>query len=234
MSEEPALSSHRELLRRIVDAYDSPITRAYCTARFFIINVNILDILRLSLRGRRRILEVGCGFGLIGCYLASSDPDIEYVGVDLDEGRIAAAKLTAERLGLLNIRFEVGDARTLQVEKAYDAALMVDLVHHLPIPSRQPLFDQIMDHLGHDGRLVIKDIVPRPWWKLFWTWALDVAMTRGTDMWYWNETQFRDAIVAAVGSDELSAETYPISDWLPYPHIAYIFERRPEGGEGVG
>ncbi len=230
MIEEPALSSHRDLLRRIVDCYDSPVTRAYCTARFFIINVNILDILRLSLRGRRRILEVGCGFGLIGCYLASSDPEVEYVAVDLDEDRIAAARLTAERLGLPNIRFEVGDARTLTVEKSYDAALMVDLVHHLPLESRQPLFDQLMNHLGPDGRLVIKDIVPRPKWKLFWTWALDVAMTRGTDMWYWDERQFRDAIATAVEPDGVAAETYPISDWLPDPHIAYILERQAPDG----
>jgi SAM-dependent methyltransferase len=150
----------------------------------------------------------------------------EYFGVDLSERRIEAAKLTARRLGLDNIHFEVGDARTLRVERSYDAALMVDLVHHLPLDSRQPLFDQLMGHLGPSGRLVVKDIVPRPKWKLFWTWALDVAMTRGTEMWYWDESQFRGAATAAVGEGALTVETYEISDWLPYPHIAYVFERR--------
>jgi hypothetical protein len=51
-------------------------------------------------------------------------------------------------------------------------------------------------------------------------------MTRGTEMWYWDESQFRGAATAAVGEGALTVETYEISDWLPYPHIAYVFERR--------
>src|SRR5215211_5835059 len=79
---------HRRLLRRIIDAYDSRIVRAYCFFRFIIININMLHILSLCMRGKTRILEIGCGFGLFGCYFGARNPRLEYHGIDLSEGRI--------------------------------------------------------------------------------------------------------------------------------------------------
>jgi len=69
----PDLPDYRRLLRRIIRAYDSLLVRAYCVVRFQIINLNMLHILSLCLRGRTRVLEVGCGFGLFGCYFAARD-----------------------------------------------------------------------------------------------------------------------------------------------------------------
>jgi hypothetical protein len=67
------LTFHRRLLRRRFAAYDSAIVRAYCVVRFQIINLNMLHVLSLCLRGHRRVLEIGCGFGLFGCYFAARD-----------------------------------------------------------------------------------------------------------------------------------------------------------------
>lgn len=52
------------------------------------------------------------------------------------------------------------------------------------------------------------------------TWLLDVLMTRSFDMWYWDPQTYRDAVDPA-----FDVETYPISDWLPYPHIVYLFRK---------
>jgi 2-polyprenyl-3-methyl-5-hydroxy-6-metoxy-1,4-benzoquinol methylase len=214
----PDLPGYRRLLRRIIRAYDSVIVRAYCVVRFQIINLNMLHILSLCLRGKRRVLEVGCGFGLFGCYFAARDPRVEWHGLDLNAGRIDMARRAADRLGLPNAHFAVADAReALELEAEFDAVVMMDLLHHIPDESKRQLLDTVLARLAPGGVLIIKDVTRRPSWKLFFTWILDVAMTRGFEMWYWSPAQFRDAI-----DSRFQMEAYPINDWLPYPHIVYV------------
>lgn len=214
-------AAQRELLRRIIRSYDSRVVRWYCSARFLIININILHILGLCLRGRTRVLDVGCGFGLFGCYFALRYPHLRYHGIDISSGRIAAAQQTAERLGLTNVRFECRDARSLTLDDEYDAAIMLDLMHHLPLEGKRHILEVLTHRLSPRGCIIIKDVLRRPAWRLFFTWVLDVIMTRGFDMWYWDTRQFREA----VGS-EFTLESYPIADWLPYPHVVHYFERQ--------
>ncbi|MBP9898941.1 MAG: class I SAM-dependent methyltransferase [Gemmatimonadales bacterium] len=217
------LVRHRRLTRQIISAFDSPIVRAYGRARFTIINATILDMLSRSLQGKHRILEIGCGFGLFGSYLAARDPEVRYHGIDLNAKRIELARSAAARLGLSNTRFDHGDARgDLQLDPEYDAVLMMDLLHHVPDPAKHRLIETATSRLAPGGHLVMKDIGRRPWPKLFFTWALDVAMTGGFDMWYWDEQRFRDAVPS-----DWRLEAYPISDWLPYPHVLYLASRAP-------
>lgn len=218
----PDRPEYRRLLRRIIKAYDSRVVRAYSVVRFQIINLNMLHILSLCLRGKKRVLEVGCGFGLFGCYFAARDPRVQWHGLDLSAGRIDMARSAAARLGLANVQFSVADAReALEFEDDnYDAVVMMDLIHHIPDPSKKQLLDAVLARLAPGGVLIIKDVTRRPRWKMAFTWLLDVAVTRGFDMWYWSPAQFRNAI-----DERFEMEAYPIHDWLPYPHIVYVFSR---------
>ena len=211
----------RAALQRIINAYDPLIARAYCFARFQIIDINMLHILALCMRGTSRILEIGCGFGLFGCYFASRWPEIRYHGIDLSAGRIEMARHAADRLGLTNVGFERGDAAgPLALDSGYDAVLMMDLLHHLPDQTKLSLLDAVVSKLPPGGRLIIKEVTRRPAWKMGFTWLLDVLMTRGFDMSYWDPQQMRAAVDPA-----LALDTYPITDWLPYPHIVYVFSK---------
>ncbi len=215
---------YHRFLARIVGVYDSKIIRAYCKARFTIININILQMLGLCLRGKKRILDVGCGFGLFGCYFSAMYPEIEYCGYDLNEGRVDKANLAAERLGLKNAIFKVGDARDLEIEEEYDAIMMVDLLHHIDDGAKSALLEICSSHLAPDGRLIIKDVTTQPFHKIAFTWALDVLMTKGFEMWYWNEDKFYQKL----GPHFDRIEMYPITDWLPYPHVIYLCEKFPQ------
>ena len=44
---------------------------------------------------QRRVLDLGCGFGLFSLYYASVRPSIEIAGIDLNERRIAMARRAA-------------------------------------------------------------------------------------------------------------------------------------------
>lgn len=217
-------SAHKQLLRQIIAAYDSPIIRGYCLARFTIINANILHMLSLCLRGKRRILDVGCGFGLFGCYFALRHPRLNYVGYDLNAARIDMARRAAERLALTNVRFDVADARALSLNDQFDAILTLDLLHHIDPDSRRGLLKMFRAHLRPGGRLVVKDVTRRPFHAMAFTWLLDVLMTRSFDMWYMSEADF----VRDLGDAAWSVEMYPIADWLPYPHIVYLCQRGEE------
>ena len=218
------MPDYRRLLRRIIKAYDSTLVRAYCVVRFQIINLNMLHILSLCLRGKQRVLEIGCGFGLFGCYFAARDRRVLWNGLDLNSGRIEMARKAASRLGLSNTRFDVADAREhLELDERFDAVVMMDLLHHIPDESKLQLLETVLDRLAPGGVLIIKDVTRRPRWKMAFTWLLDVAMTRGFDMWYWSPGQLRKAI-----DDRFEIEMYPINDWLPYPHIVYVVSRSSE------
>ena len=215
------LAAHRALRNSIIAAQDGLLARCYAYIRFRIIDLNILHLLALCLRGRTRVLEVGCGYGLAACYLAARFPGLVYHGMDLDANRIAKAREAALRLGLTNVHFECADARErLALDDEYDAILLVDLLHHIPDDAKRRLLEAVLPRVAPGGSLVIKDITLRPRYKLAFTWLLDVAMTAGFDMWYWNEAQFRAAI-----PEDWQMDVFPITHWLPYPHVLMVVDR---------
>ncbi len=222
-------SDHKRFLSNIVDAYDSSIIRAYCKVRFTIININILEILGHCLRGKRKILDVGCGFGLFGCYFAAKDPEISYTGIDLNANRIETARRSATRLGLNNAAFYRGDARDLSIDDEYDAVLMVDLLHHVDDKAKSRLMETCFSHLARDGRLVIKDITTHPFHKIAFTWALDVLVTGSVDMWYRDEKSFYEML----GRHFENIERHEITDWLPYPHVIFVCEKKAHAADPV-
>lgn len=61
------------------------------------------------LSGRNRILDLGCGIGYLSSWYASVNSDRKVVGVDISEKSIRQARRVAERLGIQNVEFKVGD-----------------------------------------------------------------------------------------------------------------------------
>ena len=212
-----SMAAHKQLVHRILRAYPSFLARAFLRGRFLILNVNILNLLKLVLQDRKRVLDIGCGYGLLGCYLGAQDQGLRYFGCDLDAHRIALAGRAAQALGLGNVRFAVQDVRELRLEDQFDAIILVDCLHHLDDRSKRELLATCRQHLTSDGVLILKEVSRRPWPKMAYTWVLDVLVTRGFEMWYWSETQFARELMS-LGFD---TKVYPITDWLPYPHVLY-------------
>ena len=71
-----------------------------------------------------RVLDVGCGAGdvaLLAARLVGSAGEV--VGVDTDGAALDVARARAHSLGLTNIRFIEGDARTAEPDGTFDAAV---------------------------------------------------------------------------------------------------------------
>jgi 2-polyprenyl-6-hydroxyphenyl methylase/3-demethylubiquinone-9 3-methyltransferase len=172
---------------------------------------------------RGRVLDLGCGFGLFSLYYASVYPGIEIEGLDLNPRRIAMARKAAARLGLGNVRYEVGNATDFRGGRQFDGAYMLDIVHHIPAETVGPLLEQMAKILPAGARLVIKDVDTRPAYKRWFTHALDRVMDPRTPVRYWRGEELQD-LLEATG---FTVYRHLMVDFLPYPHILYVCERRP-------
>ena len=215
-SQTPA--SVGESLGRIIGAYDDPIVRAYCAVRFMILRQRFLFEIGQYLPTAGQVLDVGCGFGLFALYFATRNPELQIRGFDLSERRIRMARDAAAKLGVQNVRFEVGDAAAFRFEEPITAAYMLDLIHHIPVTSVKPLIATIAANLRPGGRLLMKDIEPTGGAKLAFTWVLDKLMDIKAPLRYWTPSEVSQLL------QSLGFEMYQhrMIDYLPYPHILYV------------
>ena len=90
----------------------------------------------LGLRGDERLLEVGCGPGVLLRALAAQLPHCEFVGADRDAAFIAHAQRRARDENLRNIDFLVGDAYALPSgDRMFDIAVSYTVLEHVdPVP----------------------------------------------------------------------------------------------------
>jgi len=216
---EVQASGHDYPTRDIVNCYESALVRAYCRIRFGILNQRFLREIGQYLPADSRVLDIGCGFGLFALTFARSRKNVFIHGMDLNAGRIALASNAAKKLGLANVRFDQGDATTYVFESGFDAAYMLDIVHHIPPEFVEPLLRQVYAKLAGPGsRLIIKDINDRPAYKRWFTWWLDKAMDYKTPVHYWPRKELL-ALLERIG---FKVYVHEMVDYLPYPHIIYI------------
>jgi 2-polyprenyl-3-methyl-5-hydroxy-6-metoxy-1,4-benzoquinol methylase len=206
---------------RVIRAYDSPIIRAYCWGRFGILHQRFLDEIGQYLPARGRVLDLGCGFGLFSLYYASVFPSLHLDGLDRNSRRIATACRAAERLGVRNVTYTHGDVMEYHSAGSYDAAYMLDIIHHIPPGGVRPLVTQLHALLPAGGRLLIKDVDVRPTYKRWFTHVLDKLMDPRSPVRYWSTEELQSLL------EEVGFRVYRhlMVDALPYPHVLYINEK---------
>src|SRR5438128_12063068 len=121
-----------DTIRSIVRAYDDPVVRAYCWARFLVLRQRFLEEIGQYLPPSGPVLDIGCGFGLFSLYYAATAPARFVRGVDVNARRIAMARRAAARLAIDNVAYEEGAARNSKGDGEVAAASMLDSVRHLP------------------------------------------------------------------------------------------------------
>jgi 2-polyprenyl-3-methyl-5-hydroxy-6-metoxy-1,4-benzoquinol methylase len=212
-----------EAIRKVIGAYDDPVVKGYCWGRFWILRQRFLDEIGQYLPAAGHVLDVGCGFGLFSLYFAMVSPGLALHGIDRNARRIAQARRAAARLGLGNVRYETGDAREFRGSARYDAAYMLDIVHHIPEETVAPLVEQLAKTLPPGGRLLVKDVERHPVWKRWFTHALDKVMDPRSPVRYWGAEELQPLIERA----GFRVYRHLMVDLLPYPHVLYIAERLP-------
>lgn len=208
----------RDAVVRVISAYDDLVIRTHCRGRFLILRGRFLDEIGQYLPEEGTILDVGCGFGLFSLYYAQLLPVARFKGLDRNARRIGLATEAAKRLGLSNTTYQVGDARDYRANEAYAAAYMLDLVHHIPPETVEPLLIELHKSLRSGGRLLVKDVDTRPAYKRWFTHALDLMMSPGDVIHYWPAERLH-SLLEQVG---FRVYRHLMVDSLPYPHVLYV------------
>jgi ubiquinone/menaquinone biosynthesis C-methylase UbiE len=120
-----------------------------------------LELLRegLALRGTERVLDAGCGPGLVVRYLA---PFVQHiVGVDATPAMLEKARAVLAEQKLENVEFVAGDMESLPFpDHSFDAVVTRYTFHHLLAPERA--MAELARVCRPGGRVVVCDATPRP------------------------------------------------------------------------
>lgn len=82
------------------------------------------------------VADVGCGSGKAVRILAGAFPNSRFVGFDISENGIAAARAAAEETGLTNATYEQADAAALDEHERFDFVTTFDAIHDQAHPAR--------------------------------------------------------------------------------------------------
>lgn len=108
-----------------------------------------------------RVLDAGCGDGLLSLSLAARHRDWQVLGVDVRAGFLEGARRRAAGRSLANARFEVSDLTGPLPEGRFEAAVALECLHE--IPDDEAALRSIAGALGPGGLLVLQ--VPEGDWK---------------------------------------------------------------------
>ncbi|CAN5552343.1 class I SAM-dependent methyltransferase [soil metagenome] len=109
--------------------------------------------------GRERLLDSGCGPGLVSRYLA---PHVaEVVGVDLTPAMVSLAAKSVHTAGLSNASFLEGNMTSLPFSAAdFGVSVTRYAFHHLENPAAA--FTELVRVTRPGGRIIVVDVTPEP------------------------------------------------------------------------
>jgi SAM-dependent methyltransferase len=109
---------------------------------------------RLLMGPPARVADIGCGEGWSTIALARAYPSARFIGVDLDEPSIRAAREHAGQAGVEDrVEFRHADAAAL--EEPLDVAIIIEAVHDMANPV--PVLAAVRKVLRPEGSLVVVD-----------------------------------------------------------------------------
>ncbi|CUS37846.1 conserved hypothetical protein [Candidatus Nitrospira nitrosa] len=130
----------------------------------------------------KRILDFGCGPGILTSFCARLFPEKSFLGIDRSSASIAVAQKQADRLGLHNLRFDCMDGNIQPLSGGYDLVVathvLVQAEQDPGLPSRSwrtferehdlalqrsfeqriglgPRLDNLLDVLSSNGRVIV-------------------------------------------------------------------------------
>ena len=166
-----------------------------------------------------KILDFGCGYGMLANLIAIKKPSRSVVGIDLNCRRIRTAKHSIKNR--TNIEFLCAAIEDLEAAQ-YDAVVMTDVLHHIDDISVKRLLRIVTSLLRDNGVLVILDVDRTPFWKFYITYLIDRVLNPLSPLYY-----------RSIGELRRLLEEFPISiektirshKGLPLSGVIYCYRK---------
>lgn len=112
---------------------------------------------KMALRPGDRVLDIGCGWGGMGLYLARVAQAGQVVGVTLSDEQLARARDRAAALGLTDrVDFRLQDYRA--VPETFDRIVSVGMFEHVGLNFYEAFFETCRQRLTEDGVMLLHTI----------------------------------------------------------------------------
>jgi SAM-dependent methyltransferase len=113
--------------------------------------------LREFVPSRGTVLDIGCGYGVPGSWLLAQSPELRLVGLEPNPRRAAVARYAFGNRGDVVPGAAPG---VPDVTVAADAALLIDVVHHLSDEELRTMLRALFARLKPGGRLIFRATLP--------------------------------------------------------------------------
>jgi SAM-dependent methyltransferase len=154
----------------------------------------------------RPLLDIGCGFGLLGQSLREGGIHVPYFGIDPDGSKIEEARAAA-MASRLDLDFTTVDASSLPPFSG-DVAL-IDVLHYLSEELQRQALANAASRVAHGGMLVIRNVLR-------------------DDSWRYRLTVAEERFAAALGWMRFGTGHFPRREEIEAPLAAHGFEVRVE------
>lgn len=111
-----------------------------------------------------RVLDAGCGHGLLSLSLAMASADRHVRGVDIDRDKLPCGEAAAARARVANVAFKAVDPDWVP-DTTWDAIVITDVLYLMGEPRARSLLERLAAALAPGGVLLVKEIDVRPRWK---------------------------------------------------------------------
>ncbi|MFO1436869.1 MAG: methyltransferase domain-containing protein [Verrucomicrobiaceae bacterium] len=175
---------------------------------------------------RLPLLDIGCGIGLLAMYLRGAGFDADVTGFDYDTGKIAAAKLMAQRSGFSGLHYAAGDARH-EMPAFSGHVVILDILQFFTSAEQDTLLALAASRVAAGGRLIIRSGLCEKTWRhrvtIFGDWLAKLSFwMKAAPVCYPTREQF-ERVLSASG---LRVRIQPLWGRTPFNNYLIVAERQ--------
>lgn len=217
------LVSRARLRRRIFSKFKDRGKRRYVRGKLWIDPV-YQGAVPVFAGSPHPLLDIGCGMGLLGMYLAAHGHRPEYLGVDSDPRKIASARAFATD-GHPHMSFLQTDAGNLP-DFSGDVALL-DALHYMPADLQQRVLAAAAERVAPGGVLMVRNCLKDSSWR-YWATVIEEKFLKWSRWMQVGAQHYptREEIVQPLQQHGLQVSVEPLWGFTPY-NSYQILARRP-------